>query len=336
MVIMTNSDILSCTWAVLRDELHDLSGYYERRICAGSRYSIFAGISKPSNLVNFSLITPARQASKIQEQELRGFRLIKEILKDDQTRIRIDLTQTAYQDIFQWVASDILDKLLEHDNENEAAAIVEKRIEHWKKFIQASGPDGLSRNDQIGLFGELLILSSHLNFDSNKNSILDSWLGPDASNHDFVLGSTAIEVKTTAGNEPTRVQISNEYQLDSSGFQNLFLCHIRLDEKLDSGTSLPVLIDEILDSLPEMLRITFRDSLTGLGYLDKQRGLYERRGYFERSRTFYTVSEGFPRITRDTLATGVNQVSYQIDLSGAAGYRNTEQHVLQIYFESLQ
>lgn len=334
MVIMTSSDILSDIWAVLKDESHDLSGYYERRIYASSIYSLFAGINKPSDLVNFSLICSAKQALKIQEQVLKGFRLIKENLSENLTRIRIELTQKTYQDIFQWVASDILDKLLEYNNENEAAVIVEKRIDHWKKFIQASGPDGLSRNDQIGLFGELLILSSQLNFSSNKSSILDSWLGPDASNHDFVMGTTALEVKTTTGNEPTRVHISNEYQLDSTGFQNLFLCHIRLDEKQDSGTSLPVLIDEILDSLPETLRISFIESLAILGYLDKQRGLYENRGYFERSRSYYLVTEGFPRITREALLNGVNQVSYQIDLSCVMENRKTEQHVLQIYFES--
>jgi hypothetical protein len=336
MAIMTSSDVLPDIWAILKNESHELSGCYERRICADSRYSLFAGISKPSGLVNLSLTCSSGQASKVQEQELKGFRLIKESLKDELTRIRIELTQKAYQDIFQWVASDILDKLLEYNNENEAAVIIEKRIEHWKKFIQSSGPDGLSRNAQIGLFGELLILSSQLNFSSNKSSILDAWLGPNASNHDFVMGLTALEVKTTTGNEPTRVHISNEYQLDHSGFENLFLCHIRLDEKQDSGTTLPVLIDEILDSLPKMLRISFIDSLRALGYLDKQRGLYESRGYFERSRNFYKVSEGFPTITRATLASGVSEVSYQIDLSGLAEYRKSEQQVLQLYFESLQ
>jgi hypothetical protein len=336
MVIMMSSDILLGAWSILKGELYDLSGFYERRICANSRYSLFAGISKPSDLVNFSLICPTRQASKILEQELKGFRLIKENLANMQTRVRIELTQKAYQDIFQWVASDILDELLEYNNENEAAFIIEKRIELWKKFIQASGPDGLNRNAQIGLFGELLILRSQLSFSNNKSSTLDAWMGPSASNHDFVMGVTALEIKTTTGNEPSRVQISNEYQLDASGFQSLFLCHIHLDEKQDCGTTLPILIDEILDSIPELLRITFIESLAILGYLDKQRGLYENKGYFERGRTFYMVSEGFPMITRKSLMPGVNEVSYQIDLSGVAGYIKTEQQVLETYFESSQ
>lgn len=331
---MKSSDILSDIWASLKIEKDEYGGYYERRIYASSKYSLFAGIYKPSNLVNFSLICSTKQALKIQDQTLKGFKIIKESLTDDQTRIRVELTQAAYQDIFQWVASDILDKLIEYNNENEAAVILEKRVEHWKKFIQASGPDGLSKNQQIGLFGELLILNSQLNFTSNRNSILDAWLGPDASNHDFVLGKNAIEVKTTTGNEHTRVHISNEYQLDSTGFERLFLCHVRLDERQGSGTSLPVLIDEIMELLPDILKISFIESLAILGYVDKQRGFYEASGYFERARSYYLVTEGFPKITRETLASGVNQVSYQIDLSCAVQNKKTEQQVLQAYFDT--
>ena len=305
---MTSSDILFNTWVILKNEPHEVSGSFERRIFANTRYSLFAGISKPSDLVNFSLVCATGQSSKIQEQELQGFKLVKEILNNELTKIRIELTQKTYRDIFQWVASDIVDKLLEYNNEKEAALILDKRIEHWKKFIQASGPNGLNRNTQIGLFGELLTLRSQLNFSTNKTITLDAWLGPESSNHDFVLGLTALEVKTTTGNEPTRVHISNEYQLDTTGFQHLFLCHIRLDEKQGGGLSLPVLIDEIMNELPEVLKITFTDSLTILGYLDRQRGLYESIGYFERSRTFYAVSEGFPMITRELLALGISQV----------------------------
>ena len=333
---MMTSNVLSYTWALLKVESHELGGCYERRIYADSKYSLFAGIYKPSNLVYLSLICNSGQASKVQEQELKGLRLSKEVLKVGLTRIRIELTQEDYQDIFEWVASDILDKLLEYDNDNEAAVIIEKRIEHWKKFIQSSGPDGLSRNDQIGLFGELLILRSQLIFNCNLSNILDAWLGPSSSNHDFVMGVTALEVKTTTGNEPTRIHISNEYQLDPIGFENLFLCHIRLVERQDSGTSLPVLIDDILVLLPEMMNNSFKDSLAILGYLDKQRGLYEGKLYFERSRNFYKVSEGFPSITRETLASGVSEVSYQIDLSNLSEYKRSEQQVLQLYFEKLQ
>lgn len=330
---MKSSDILSDIWASLKIEKDEYDGYYERRIYARSKYSLFAGVYKPSNLVNFSLICSTKQALKIQDQALKGFKLIKESLADDQTRIRVELTQAAYQDIFQWVASDIIDKLIEYNNENEAAAILEKRVEHWKKFIQASGPDGLSKNQQIGLFGELLILNSQLKFTNNKNSILDAWLGPDASNHDFVLGKNAIEVKTTTGNEHTRVHISNEYQLDSTGLERLFLCHVRLDERQGSGTSLPILIDEIIELLPDILKISFMESLAILGYVDKQRGFYEASGYLERTRSYYLVTEDFPKITRQILASGVSQVSYQIDLSSAVQNKKTEQQVLQAYFD---
>lgn len=329
---MTTSEVLSATWNALDEEGFSLPGNYERRIYPHSAYSLFAGISRPSNLIQFSLVVTVTQAARVRDEEARGFRLHRDTLADGHVRLRIELTEVSYRDVFLVVSSDILDKLLEINDENQTVVILQKRIDHWKKFMQASGPEGLTRSRQIGLFGELLVLRSLLAFPSNEDIALESWLGPNGSNQDFVLGDHAIEVKTTASNEPTRVQISNERQLDTVGLSLLFLCHIGVDEKAHTGLTLPSLVEEILNALPSHLSTTFLDSLAKAGYLNDQRDRYETRGYIERSRIYYQVSEEFPRIIPADLVMGVSEVSYQIDLSAAKALRRPEPNVLSSYF----
>ena len=331
---MTTSELLAATWKALEDEGFSLVGNYERRICSHTAYSLFAGLSRPTNLIQFSLIVTSAQATRIDDEDLRGFRIFRDAPVDGQVRIRIELTDVSYRDIFLVVSSDILDRLLSINDESQSTVILQRRIDHWKKFMQASGPEGLTRSEQIGLYGELLVLRSLLEFPGNEDIALESWLGPNGSNQDFVLGAHAIEVKTTASNEPTRVRISNERQLDTIGLSLLFLCHIGVDEKAYAGISLPTLVDEIISVLPRHLSATFIDTLAIAGYLNVQRDLYEAIGYIERIRVYYQVSEGFPRIIPSDLMDGVSEVSYQIDLSAAKTLKRPEQHVLSYYFKS--
>lgn len=328
---MTTSELLAAAWKTLEEENYSLAGNYERRIFAHTTYSLFAGLTKPSNLIQLSMDVTIAQASKVEDEEVRGFRFYRDAPVDGQVRLRIELTDESYRDIFLVVSSDILDRLLEYKDGTQAAVVLQRRVDHWKKFMQASGPEGLTRSKQIGLYGELLVLRSLLDFQDNKEMALESWLGPNGSNQDFVLEARAIEVKTTASNEPTRVQISNERQLDTVGLSLLFLCHVIIDERTNAGIALPTLVDEIISILPDNLSATFLDLLAKAGYLNVQRDLYGKRGYIERGRIYYQVTDGFPRIIPADLMGGVNEVSYQIDLSAAKEMKRPERNVLSSY-----
>ena len=330
---MTTSDLLAKTWQALENENFDLPGNYERRILSHSAYSIFAGINRPSKLIQLSLTVTIAEAAKVHDQEVKGFRLIRDHVPSEATvRLRIELTDLSYEDIFLLIASDILDKLLEINDENQTATILERRIEHWKKFMQASGPGGLTRSQQIGLFGELLILKSLQTVAGMQEHSKNSWCGPSGTNQDFINGDRAIEVKTSASNEMSRIRITNEFQLDSVGLNRLFLCHICVDEKKNAGISLPVLIDEIRNGLTGHLLAIFLDSLAEVGYHDSQKNLYEHVGYTERSRIYYRVSDSFPRILPSSLMDGVNEVSYQVDLSAAKTLKVSEVDVFSSFF----
>ncbi|MDO9354951.1 MAG: PD-(D/E)XK motif protein [Solirubrobacteraceae bacterium] len=331
--IMRISEVLAATWDALKDESFSLPGYYERRVFADSAHSLFVGITRPSNLLQLCMDVSIAQAGRVVEDESKGFRLRREESPTaGKARLRLELTTASYGDIFLVVSSDILTKILQAHDEQEAIVALRRRIEHWRRFMQASGPDGLSRFEQIGLFGELLVLRSLLKVPNNNEDALISWLGPKGANQDFILRDRAIEVKTTTGNEPTRVQISNERQLDTRGLALLILCHICVDERIKSGTTLPALVEQISHTLAQHHVHLFLDCLLAVGYHDSQRHLYLDAGFIERDRNYYQVTGDFPRLTTADLRDGVSEVRYQVDLSSAAPLKVSESQVIASFF----
>lgn len=332
---MTISEVLSSAWKALEEEDYRLAGCYERRIFAHSAHSLFAGIARPSNLLQLSLDVSVAQSARVVEEETKGFRLRREHSPiTGKARLRLEITNISYRDIFLVVSSDILAKILEVHDERQAVAVLRQRLSHWKRFMQASAPDGLPKSEQIGLFGELLVLRSMLVLSNYNDAALASWQGPHGANQDFIHRYRAIEVKTTASNEPTRVSISNERQLDSHGLSLLVLCHICVDERVQAGMSLPLLVDEITATLATHQVPSFQDSLLEAGYHDSQRHLYHDRGFIERSRSYYKVSGDFPRITPSDLRVGVSEVRYHIDLSGSIHLKDAESQIFDLYFRN--
>lgn len=327
---MTTSEVLASAWKSLEEEAYGLPGFYERRILANCEYCLFAGVARPSNLFQLSMDIETTKDAKLAGQETKGFRLYCEHSPTaGKIRLRLEVVDKSYRDLFLAVSSDILDKMLEVHDEQKAVAVLQLRIEHWKRFLEASGATGLSSSEQIGLFGELLLLRTLIAIPQFSDRALASWQGPKRANQDFMHGGRAIEVKTSAGNEPTRVRIANERQLDSLGLSSLVLCHVRVDRRNQVGKSLPVLVDEISSMISSHLVPSFLDSLVDAGYHDSQKHLYADIGFVERDRNYYQVRDGFPRITSSDLRIGVSEVSYIIDLSAASSLRTSESEVVE-------
>ena len=193
-----------------------------------------------------------------------------------------------------------------------------------------SGPAGLSREKQIGLYGELMFLKTMLKAGVSAANAVTWWHGPVSENQDFQAGGRAVEVKTTTGNSATAVRISNELQLDDSDCQPLYLLHLWLKEMDGSGTSLPQLVDELTALLAGSGMRDFADRLIAGGYHSVHRPIYEDIGYTERDRRYYVVRDSFPRIRHADLRAGVSKVEYQIDVAGFAGFQRPESEVIEM------
>lgn len=331
---MTSSELIKSIWEELKSETYELPGTYERRLIFNSAYPIYAGLIRPSNCIYISIAVSTSVAIKVLDHEVRGFKISKFFVpEENRVRVRIEISEYAYEEVFLIIASDLIDKLLIANEEGKAALVLNSRLAHWKRFMQSSGPDGLSNLQQIGLYGELLILKSMLKIPLMNNKVVASWVGPQGKNQDFLNNNTAIEVKTSATNDSTRVRISNEYQLDGSTLEFLVLCHVCLEDRPNAGIFLPDLIDEIYQSLEGELGSLFIETLAEMGYHSSQKSLYLKKGFIERSRTYYIVNSEFPKIISSSLNPSISQVSYQVDLNAAHNLKITEQRVFENFME---
>lgn len=329
---MTTSELIEDAWCGLVRESNTLAGYYERRILAHTSYSIFVGHSLPSGYFKLSFAIPIDQPLTNMEEEVEGFRVFTETIPHEELpRVSIEITSLAYRDIFTVLAADLIDRLIEVNDSTQLLSILHKRIAHWKRFL-ASGLNGMSRESQIGLFGELLILKELMAVHGKQDEAVNSWIGPIKKNQDFVLLRNAIEVKTTSSNDISTVQISNEFQLDTSTFDHLFLCHVTIEERANSGVTLPALIEEISISLNRHSRVQFLDFLEEAGYSCSQRNLYVNTGYIERTRNYYLVSDLFPRVTPNMLMAGISTIKYCVDMSNVKHLRTSQTSVFEAYF----
>lgn len=329
---MTTSDILKSAWKALEEEPERLPGLYERRILAHSGFALFAGLARPGMTLRFTMGVPSTVSTDGLERETKGFRVQRQYNAAERTTyVSLELGRAAFRELFEVMAEDVAATVLAAGDEALAISAMRERLNRWERFMRAVGPEGMSREERIGLFGELTFLKTLLRAGIPAEPAIDSWKGPGGANQDFQAGDRAVEVKATTGNSATAVRISNELQLDDTDCGALILLHLWLKEIEGGGTSLPQLADEIAVSLVGPASHAFTDRLLDAGYHAVHRSHYEHTGYTERARHYYAVAGDFPRVRRADLRLGVSEVRYGIELSGFARYLRDEAGVIGMF-----
>lgn len=227
-----------------------------------------------------------------------------------------------YEDIFSVLCEDLLESLSVGISDSKLSRELINRFEKWKSLFEQSGGPGLSSSEQIGLYGELVFLKNLLHETSDLPSAVLSWVGPEKQIIDFQLGSWGVEVKTTHGNNPQKLHISSERQLDTSNLEYLFLVHFSLNVLQKSGETLNRIIDSISELLRDDIIILnrFKAKLLCAGYFEKHKGLYDECGYFVRVKDYYRIENDFPRIEEKDIRQGVGDVKYSIIISQCSGF----------------
>jgi hypothetical protein len=178
----------------------------------------------------------------------------------------------------------------------------------------------LTRERQVGLFGELLVLLA-LADDVGPDAALASWRGPLREEHDFGLSDVDLEVKTTSG-ERREHWISTTTQLMPTGDRPLYMISIQLTlAALDTGWTLPTLISQARSTVePHAARLNA--VLTELGYRDRDSDLYHTHWMLRTAPAFFRIDADFPALTQGRLdgavpsAERITDVRYRLDLTG--------------------
>lgn len=201
------------------------------------------------------------------------------------------------------------------------------RVRDWQAFMGRK-KQGLSKKEELGLLGELLILRELLDVSLPQDEAVKFWRGPMHGLHDFEISGSAIEVKTAVSDDSMVIDIFEVNQFDPSLVSALYLFALRMTP-LENGESLNSVIEEIKQILSnnKTALSTFEHTLSYTGYRLEEADQYDLSlAVAEVLRL--RIDENFPSIRRADLPKGVFDVNYSLDLSFVRSEKITLEQVL--------
>lgn len=231
----------------------------------------------------------------------------------------ISLLDNAHREIFETLCRDIVEAAEGAPDQTAALDRVIRRTRRWYFLLKGGSSQGLSKEEQRGLVGELAFLreiSTHV----SPETAIEGWTGPEGAAKDFEFPTLCVEVKARRGAAKPYVRISSEDQLSDVIGRSLFLRVYDVDSAvIPEGDNLHGHVENtvaLFEDYPDCLNV-LEERLEAVGY---ERGHdYEKRRWIVGPCQTFTVADGFPRIT-PPLNSGVHNVTYAIDLAECAPY----------------
>lgn len=242
------------------------------------------------------------------------------------------LQEPALADVFSLFVDDLLQHLVISQNPEQAASAFYTRFEHWQQLFARVASDMIGLERQRGLFGELTILQQLLDRHADAPEAWDCWRGPFSANHDFSKAGAAMEVKTSIASLPV-MHISNEVQLDLTGWTDLVLCQVHLNEIRGGSHTLSALIEELIQrsSTRPAIQAAFRSKLLKIGVDPRHYELFTEQGYEVRAISCYRVTGDFPAIRRSGLSNTIGKVTYELHPAGCVPYGMELDNALDLF-----
>lgn len=316
--------------ASVGDRVEHRDGWHSRRVYKDADCGIFVALRYPGAVPALLIEVDAVSVQVTEEYPAaRGFEFYPETITPGprgRTRLCLVLADARYRDVLEVLVNDVSEKVANSPGQEEGVKTLIARLHIWQNFMRKHGVQGLRKEEQIGLFGELSFLVDHLinwRWRSAHESV-NAWKGPIEGNQDFDFGGCCVEVKSTTVVPPVSVKIANLTQLDETLMDLLLLCHTSLILDRREGQSLPELVDRlrtVLQGQDVSALDAFNAKLIEAGYLDLHREVYADTRYKHRETTFYRIGEDFPRITVNDIPVGIFECSYSVLLAACAPYK---------------
>ena len=134
---------------------------------------------------------------------------------------------------------------------SEGLTVVLRRLIDWQDLLKRRQDKTLTRQQIIGLVGELLFLRDIV-FQNAGPEATSTWRGSFGDEQDFVHGEWILEIKTQLSTSDQRMQISSEAQLDTTSGK-ILICHQTLGASTSTDSR-----SRSLNQLVEELRLILR------------------------------------------------------------------------------
>lgn len=230
-----------------------------------------------------------------------------------QQHLVLTLERQVDRDLFEGLCRTLASSLGQTTDSASSLAVSLAHIRRWKTFLSGRSQH-LSVEEVRGLFTELIFLMELIDRQMSSSAAVEAWLGPERSHQDFIFGNTAVEVKSLSGAERSSVRISSEDQLESLN-DALFLRVYRLSRLADAAgaRSLNEIVTAVQSRLGEADAVeAFDRKLVAHGYAPLPE--YDQPRFVVSEVRSYRVGDGFPRLMRSQLPTGIASVAYDIRL----------------------
>jgi hypothetical protein len=265
---------------------------------------------------NRELVIEARSVTH-GSRDLPGFENIDLIVKPIPTGICIGLTLTDNElaNSFSVMCYDIAERSKRGETSEAAAVIVIECLRDWAALLKRRSQRGLSRNEVMGLWGELSTLDALLEArPGNEYQIIQGWGGPNGEQRDIGFNGNRIEIKTQLSTRSIGLRISSLDQLDDRG-DHLKVVLNRISPS-DKGFSLADLIGILSRRLlpSRSAQSEFELKIELAGYDPALEACKEQFALDERIN--FKVNETFPRIVPGNVPPGIKSAEYEI--AGAA------------------
>lgn len=236
-----------------------------------------------------------------------------------QQRLLLALERQVDRDLFEGLCRTLASSLEDAADSASSLAVSLAHVRRWKTFL-AGRSQHLSTEQVRGLFAEITFLLELLDVQGSSNAAVEAWLGPERSHQDFIFGNRAVEIKSLTGAERSTVRIASEDQLESLN-DELFLRIYRLSSLTDvaGARSLNQIVTTAQAQLGDADAVeSFDRKLVAHGYAPLPD--YDQPRFVISEVRSYRVSDGFPRLARSHLPTGLSSVSYDIRLETIAPF----------------
>jgi hypothetical protein len=237
----------------------------------------------------------------------------------------LKLLDPTHRDVFHRLCLDIVSVTSAAKTESEAINLFLTRTWRWHHLLRGGLDQKLSKEEQKGLIGELLVIESLLLPCLPPCDAVAAWTGPLGAPKDFEIGRLCIEAKARRGAATPFIAISSEHQLDTSGVDALYLHVVELDgaagENQDALTVTSV-ADRVRDQISKHdmeAAYLFERLLMSSGF--RWEDDYKDSRWIEGASSLFEVCGEFPRITGTAFPSGVSNVKYSIALKDCAGFR---------------
>jgi hypothetical protein len=245
--------------------------------------------------------------------------------------VDLQCTNRQLDQVFAELADAILHRI-EHGITPMAA--IAGALTEFRELLRGQSQVLVPIEQILGLIGELLVLQR---LTRHTASCVAAWTGPFEQRHDFRRGRFAIEVKTSARADATRVHINGISQLAEPDGGKLLLMHVRL-ERADAG---PLTVGALVKQLTHagVDALALERALAEMGCENPSDPAWNQIAWTLEGMTPYLVRLDFPRIVASTLdknhlPTGISNLNYELDLSVATDFVLAPQQ-LETYLEEM-